>query len=203
MGKKQRIEEEISMLTEVLESTPAGVSGPLVDREGFPRADCDLWMVRTNRKSRICLTNDQKAIMKEIDQYLKLLHEAQRREGLVQEHSAATATVGEKAKPEMSAREKLAADCKRLPGLLKVESVTAQSPASIAGLQVGDEVVSFQGVVKSQKGNTLATVAETVKDHVGKRMQIVVRREGQMLVLDLTPNHWHGPGLLGCKIVQI
>ena len=32
MGKKQRIEEEISMLTEVLESTPAGVSGPLVDR---------------------------------------------------------------------------------------------------------------------------------------------------------------------------
>ena len=38
-----------------------------------------------------------------------------------------------------------------VPGLLKVESVTAQSPASIAGLQVGDEVVSFQGVVKSQK----------------------------------------------------
>ena len=53
-------------------------------REGFPRADCDLWMVRTNRGERVRLINDHKALMKDMDKHLEALHAAHRAEGLVQ-----------------------------------------------------------------------------------------------------------------------
>lgn len=42
----------------------------LVDAEGFPLAHVDIYQVRHARQKIICLQNDHKAIMKEIEQGL-------------------------------------------------------------------------------------------------------------------------------------
>ncbi len=41
-----------------------GMKGALVDREGFPRGDVDIYVVRTARQKVLCLQNDHKSLMK-------------------------------------------------------------------------------------------------------------------------------------------
>ena len=46
MKQKDNLEEEIKALNQVLESQKVGMDDPLVDAEGFPRADIDVYQVR-------------------------------------------------------------------------------------------------------------------------------------------------------------
>ena len=45
-----------------------GVSGPLVDDEGFPRGDIDLYAVRQARNKYVCAQTDHMEVMKKIEQ---------------------------------------------------------------------------------------------------------------------------------------
>jgi hypothetical protein len=57
MRKKDALEAEAESLTEQLSaSNMGGASGPLVDREGFPRADVDVHATRLLRNQLACLT---------------------------------------------------------------------------------------------------------------------------------------------------
>ena len=59
------MEEEISALTECLTAPGMpGLSGNLVDKEGFPRADIDIPQVRTMRGRIAYLQTDLSAAMK-------------------------------------------------------------------------------------------------------------------------------------------
>ena len=51
-----------------------GVKGSLVDAEGFPRADIDLFEVRKLRNRLACLQTDHCNLMKELDGALLNLH---------------------------------------------------------------------------------------------------------------------------------
>ena len=46
----------------------------LVDSEGYPRQDIDVYQVRHARHQIICLQNDHKEIMKKIEEGLHFLH---------------------------------------------------------------------------------------------------------------------------------
>ena len=48
-GKRAEVEKELLLNIEALPSDP-GMSGPLVDREGYPRADIDIPLVRQLRQ---------------------------------------------------------------------------------------------------------------------------------------------------------
>ena len=50
-----------------------GVSGPLVDDEGFPRGDIDLYAVRQARNKYVCAQTDHIEVMKKIEQALQQL----------------------------------------------------------------------------------------------------------------------------------
>lgn len=54
MEEKDRIENEIREQTAVLESNNVGMSDPLVDADGFPRGDIDVYKVRHARHRIIC-----------------------------------------------------------------------------------------------------------------------------------------------------
>ena len=73
MKKKDETEELILAYRE-----QARLGEVLVDRDGFPRADLDLVAVRTARNKVVCLQNDHKAMMKQIENALALYHQAQR-----------------------------------------------------------------------------------------------------------------------------
>lgn len=180
--------------------------------EGFPRSDVDVFMIRTVRHKVICLQNDHRAKMKEIDTKLVELHALQ-----------PPIASGSDARSPSSAQSSAGAG--QLPSQDKpfalVDEVSMGSPAHEAGLLVGDRILAF-GPVRAEPSAPLPTlpdVASVVRSHEGKQVSVVVTREGQgqgegegkagvasqgsTVTLNLVPKKWSGPGLLGCHIVSI
>src|SRR5262249_43210424 len=77
--KKKEIELQISALFEELNGKhQSGLHDPLVDAEGFPRSDVDVYAVRLARHKIACLQNDHKAFSKQIEDALIELHASTR-----------------------------------------------------------------------------------------------------------------------------
>lgn len=73
-ARKEAIEAEIEAQHDILKANNANFSTPLVDAEGFPRADLDVWAVRTARVRIIELRNDYKAILDDISKALQTVY---------------------------------------------------------------------------------------------------------------------------------
>ncbi|XP_072289246.1 26S proteasome non-ATPase regulatory subunit 9 isoform X2 [Eucyclogobius newberryi] len=181
--KKDEMEEQIKAYYDVLEDG-VGIEGPLVDAEGFPRADVNLYQIRTARHQIACLQNDHKAIMTEIEEALHKLHAQEK------EKRGSGAAHDDPMEEEPS-----------LPtAFARVDGVTAGSPAQTAGLRVGDEVIEF-GSVNSNNFQNLQNIASVVQHSEGKTLRVVVVRSGERCPMTLIPQRWSGRGLLGCNIV--
>ncbi|KAJ0067743.1 hypothetical protein NL108_010059, partial [Boleophthalmus pectinirostris] len=127
-----------------------GVEGPLVDAEGYPRADVNLYQIRTARHQIACLQNDHKALMAEIEEALHKLHAQEK------EKRGSGPAHDDPMEQEPS-----------LPGAFaRVDTVTAGSPAHTAGLRVGDELVEF-GSVNSNNFQNLQNIASVVQHSEG------------------------------------
>ncbi|XP_014853717.1 PREDICTED: 26S proteasome non-ATPase regulatory subunit 9 [Poecilia mexicana] len=134
------------------------------------------------------LQNDHKAIMAEIEEALHKLH------------------AREKAKRERdeaeSQEEPMEEQVTLPPPFARVDAVTYGSPASGAGLKVGDEVIEF-GSVNTNNFQNLQNIAAVVQHSEGKPLRVAVIRDGQKVQMSLTPQRWSGRGLLGCNIVPV
>ncbi|KAM6930666.1 26S proteasome non-ATPase regulatory subunit 9 isoform 2-T2 [Xenentodon cancila] len=185
--KKDEIEEQIKAYYDVLEDG-VGVEGPLVDAEGYPRADVNLYQIRTARHNISCLQNDHKAIMAEIEE---ALHELHAQEKAKREQDQAEAQ-----------QEAMEQQVTLPPPFARVEAVTEGSPASRAGLKVGDELIEF-GSVNTDNFQNLQNIASVVQHSKGKPLRVAVIRAAQKVQMSLTPQRWSGRGLLGCNIVPV
>ncbi|KAG7480997.1 hypothetical protein MATL_G00062110 [Megalops atlanticus] len=186
--KKDQIEEQIKAYYDMLEDQGVGMESPLVDTEGYPRADVDVYQVRTARHSIFCLQNDHKAIMVEIEEALHKLHAAEKAKR-------------ERGQAEAQA-EAMEQEVSLPPPFARVDTVTQGSPASQSGLRVGDEIIEF-GSVNTGNFQSLQNIASVVQHSEGKPLSITVIRSGQKVHLCLTPQRWSGRGLLGCNIVPL
>lgn len=75
IAKKEQIERIINDCGQILAANKnVGMNESLLDAEGFPRADVDVHAVRQARHQIICLQNDLKVIMKEIEQGVINVH---------------------------------------------------------------------------------------------------------------------------------
>lgn len=184
--RKDDIEEQIKAYYDMLQTAGVGMDAPLVDVEGFPLADVDLYKVRTARQNISCLQNDHKSIMVEIEEALHQLH--------------ATARVEHKKdETNMEVTESTVS----LPAPFALaDAVTQGSPAFQAGLRVGDEIIEF-GSINAQNFRNLRDVASVVQHSEGKSLRVGVIRSGQEVHLNLTPKQWSGRGLLGCNLVPL
>ena len=63
MARRDAIEAEMEAQLSILQSNSVNMDTPLVDHEGFPRDDIDIWAVRHARVRIIELRNDHKALM--------------------------------------------------------------------------------------------------------------------------------------------
>ncbi|XP_076126652.1 26S proteasome non-ATPase regulatory subunit 9 isoform X1 [Alosa pseudoharengus] len=184
--KKDEIEEQIKAYYDVLEDQGGvGMEGSLVDVEGYPRADLDLYQVRTARHSISCLQNDHKDLMLEIEAALHQLHAHERAK---REHDQ------QEAQEEAMEQERTLP-----PAFAQVDHVTQGSPASQAGLRVGDEIIEF-GSVNPGNFQNLQNIASVVQHSEGKSLSVAVVRDGQRVQIGLVPQRWSGRGLLGCNI---
>uniref|UniRef100_A0A8C4PZX0 26S proteasome non-ATPase regulatory subunit 9 n=1 Tax=Eptatretus burgeri TaxID=7764 RepID=A0A8C4PZX0_EPTBU len=155
---------------------------PLVDAEDYPRSDIDVYRVRKARRDIICLQNDHKIIMGEIEQGLHILHSKDK----VKMHQRGP-QVDYKSQP--------------MPRpFARVETVTAGSPAHTAGLKPGDGIVGF-GSVTSENFQGLQNVSFVVQHSEGKGVNVRVLRDENVLGLTVVPQKWNGRGLLGCNLL--
>ncbi|XP_027194302.2 26S proteasome non-ATPase regulatory subunit 9 [Dermatophagoides pteronyssinus] len=68
--KRNQLENEIKDFMAILQSQGVGMTESLVDSEGFPRNDIDINLIRTARNRIICLQNDLRALMSQIEDRL-------------------------------------------------------------------------------------------------------------------------------------
>ena len=72
--QKKNIEHELIQILDYLKDCGAGLTGNLVDSEGYPRADIDIISIRTMRNRRACLQTDLNTVMAEIEKELHAIH---------------------------------------------------------------------------------------------------------------------------------
>ncbi|XP_041059160.1 26S proteasome non-ATPase regulatory subunit 9 [Carcharodon carcharias] len=187
--KKDVIEAQIKAYYDILEGqNRAGMDEPLVDVEGYPRTDINIYEVRTARHNIICLQNDHKALMKQIEEALHQLHARDK-----EKHRLDEAEVHQEATEQENS----------VPtAFAKVDTVSPDSPASTSGLQVGDEIIEL-GSVNTRNFQNLQNIATVVQRSEGKPLNITIIRNGQNVHMSLTPQRWSGRGLLGCNIVPL
>ncbi|GAU95903.1 hypothetical protein RvY_07434-2 [Ramazzottius varieornatus] len=182
--QKDEIEAEVKALYEVLDSQgKVGMDGPLLDNDGYPRSDIDVYTVRHARHKIICLNNDHKALMRCIEDGLTSVHEQAREEYM--EHDAQNVTDAQKPRQPFA----------------KVQFVATDSPAFAAGLQGDDRLVTF-GSLTSANFRTLTDLAVVVTNSENRSLSVEVLRDGNLKRVTLVPKKWSGKGLVGCSFVE-
>ncbi|KAJ7675803.1 hypothetical protein DFH06DRAFT_668896 [Mycena polygramma] len=172
------IEEQLQFQASILSSNAgAGMQSSLVDSEGFPRADIDIYAVRNARIRIIELRNDLSAVTNDLALALQSVYD-----------------------PALA----LPPDAPQLSGkpFAKVDGVSPGSPAAEAGLQRSDLVVKFGTLTQqSFSSSSLKPLVDVVAAHENRSIPLKVLRSEQEVYLSLTPKAWGGRGLLGCHIV--
>ncbi|XP_065345510.1 26S proteasome non-ATPase regulatory subunit 9 [Cloeon dipterum] len=184
--QKDEIEANIRQLTSVLEQNKnVGMHGDLIDNQGFPRSDIDVYQVRHARHRIICLQNDHKALMQQIESGLHDVHAEIRKTNIERFTVAGENNFEATGEP-----------------FVRVNLVVPNSPAEHAGLQLEDLIVEF-GTVNWRNFKDLQDVNKVVQASVNMPIHVKVRRQGTYVSLRLTPKTWSGRGLLGCNIIPV
>jgi len=193
--EKDKVEAEMRALGEVLDSHQVTMQTPLIDPEGFPRSDIDVPQIRTVRARITQLRSDWKVMMACIESGLHAqfanLDPSPSSSSLAP--SSATASIASSAPQDELVGTAFA----------KVNSVSPNSPAAVAGLRAGDMMKIF-GSVNASNHRNLSKLAEAVASNEGKQITVVVERDGMVQALQLVPRQgWGGRGMLGCHLVPL
>jgi len=189
--RKDAINEELSANFSILSSNGCKMDTKLVDEQGFPRADIDVYAVRNARVAILRLQNDLKSVMDDMMRALEDVHSS-----LPPEQQNG---VDEGAK-DVNKVDQSGVTSKPFA---RVNGVAPGSPAASAGLRREDVLLQFGHLTASSfNGSSLQPLVELVSQHENQPLEIKLRRDSQELTFTLTPqNGWGGRGMLGCHIV--
>lgn len=180
--QKRNIENELDALFLYLsQDGMPGLAGPLVDEEGFPRNDIDIYGVREARHRIACLKTDYTRVMQDLEKCLHDFHS---------EHRSSLSSW--KLSTAVGSR------CDRAFAI--VDKIYSGSPAESAGLRVGDVVLRFGSLSTENSTPTQCFQSLPATIEVGSSLEVCVLRDGEPLTLHLSPKTWGGKGLLGCHL---
>lgn len=206
MEQKEKIEQKINEQGKILETNHIGMNEPLVDGEGYPRNDIDVYQVRRARAQIICLQNDLKSLMKQIEQGLHKVHgevAAQKQEHLGSTKQCPMDVDDEDGEVSgLNAAIEARSRLNTARPIAKVNVVSAGSPAEEAGIALRDEILEF-GTVNASNFRELSQIAAVVRSCENKVVPVKVRRDGTVVDIVLVPKVWSGRGLLGCNVVPM
>ncbi|KAJ8710853.1 hypothetical protein PYW08_009368 [Mythimna loreyi] len=196
--EKDRIENEIREQNAILETNNVGMNDPLVDAEGYPRNDIDVYKVRHARHRIICLQNDHKSLMKSIERGLAEVH--QDLLGSNGEGPSVNATTSSNGHMNgTSSGDSIPHVVGEEQAFAVVGFVSDGSPADLAGLQEHDEILQF-GSVNYQNFQDISQINDIVVHSVSQRVNVKVKRGANTVIMTVVPRPWQQPGLLGCHI---
>uniref|UniRef100_A0A0N5B0N0 Nas2_N domain-containing protein n=1 Tax=Syphacia muris TaxID=451379 RepID=A0A0N5B0N0_9BILA len=199
MEERDKLDAIIKEQQDILRLNGTGISGSLVDDDGYPLSDIDIYAVRHARNSIICAQNDWKTLTKEIENLMHQIHEKTRRE------CGDTFSSVEKHEVHRTSNYAFAL----------IEKVQPRSPAEAAvcfyycvcvvrrnfltyafkGIVNGDKVIQFGSV------HAVASVFDLMAFQVP--LKVTVIRNDKPLRLEVTPRKWPGLGLLGCSFLPL
>ncbi len=188
--ERRALEAEAADLTTALHEAAgeAGVTGSLVDKEGFPIPDVDLYQVRLDRKRLAEIRTDHTRLTNALAEVLAELHASE-------SPSKASAPEAPPRGPRSAATGLPGEGAVKWGGpFALVTDVAIGSPAVTAGLAAGDQICKMGGVME------LADVARVVSEFEGRPLLLEVLRRGTELEVELVPHKWAGAGLLGCQL---
>ncbi|CCM00648.1 uncharacterized protein FIBRA_02686 [Fibroporia radiculosa] len=159
MIRKENIEAELDAQASILKANGSTLSSSLLDAEGFPRSDIDVWAVRHARVRIIELRNDLSAVRDKILTGLQGVYDpgdagAPGHSGESTVHDASPSAASASSAAEVS-----------LQPFAKVNGVAPGSPAAAAGLLREDLVLSFGPLTHSSFSSTLQPLVEYVAGH--------------------------------------
>jgi 26S proteasome non-ATPase regulatory subunit 9 len=88
MSRKETLETELNAQFAILSANQSTMNTPLVDPDGFPRADIDIWAVRHARVRIIEMRNDLKNLVDEIAIALTLVDKDDAASGSTSAHGS-------------------------------------------------------------------------------------------------------------------
>ncbi|TXT08985.1 hypothetical protein VHUM_02459 [Vanrija humicola] len=205
MQRKDEIEKEIDALKDVLASHNATADTPLVDPEGYPRGDIDVYAIRHARAALARLYNDRTEVTRRLATALE--NAFQPGTGASSSSASAATSAPPAASAPRTAVNGHRDDAADIPDvwperpIALVNSVAENSPAAAAGLQPRDVIYSFSGITAASPGGMQA-IGPVVTNSEGLPLTLLVQRGNERKLIRLTPRSgWGGRGLLGCHIV--
>ncbi|EOY29552.1 26S proteasome regulatory subunit, putative isoform 2 [Theobroma cacao] len=211
MEKRSGMEAEMNAIIEQLcQPGGPGLSGNLVDSEGFPRADIDIPVVRAQRNRLAELKNDHKEITEKISVNIQVLHSSRLTStpkdsgvdgGLMNQNASVVSASASASLENLVLRDSLSAndvDMISSVPFAMVDEIADASPAAEDGLQLGDQIVKF-GNVKAGD-NLLQRLASEAQVNQGHPIPVIIMRQGALVNLAVTPRTWQGRGLLGKRL---
>lgn len=186
---------------------PVGRKGSLTDSDGFPRADIDIYNVKSKRKRLAEINTDYKLLMKRVESTVTEIYNIQQEISSISISSSSTPptifSFQDMTRSLKSESSSSSSTTSRIIAIAVIDEVFEGSPTQLAGIQNGDELIDFGGVsADSDKEGRgfLSMVAKVVSGSVGQPIHVTVRRDSQLIELTLTPQTWSGRGLLGCHL---
>ncbi|GAB2300206.1 hypothetical protein Dimus_034245 [Dionaea muscipula] len=210
MDRRAAMEAEMnSIIQRLCAPGGPGLSGNLLDSEGFPRADIDIPNVRVDRHRLAELKNDHKDVSEKINKNIQLLHASKltsktstdlgKHNVTVSQDSALVDDSSSASSNQVLSSEGPTAmdtDVKIYVPFAMIDEITEGSPAAEDGLQLGDQILKLGTVEYGD--NLLTRLASEVQANQGCAVPLVVARQGAEMSLSVTPRAWSGRGLLGC-----
>ncbi|CAD6889741.1 unnamed protein product [Tilletia controversa] len=199
--RRREIDEELEALMDVLRSHNSTLTSPLVDDEGFPRADLDVHAIRIARNRIAMLRNDRVDITNQMAEAMRLAF-------LEPPGGGASSTMpngfSSSVDDSASSVSSSSAVHNTLKPFAQINSVTPDSPADQAGLRQGDVLLSFAGLSAQdpEDAPSLSALPPLVVE--SRQIEIIVKRGSEILTLQLTPRPGAGHrGLLGCHLLPL
>ncbi|CDO93902.1 unnamed protein product [Kluyveromyces dobzhanskii CBS 2104] len=188
---KKDLEDELSKQFDNLAAQNADMNTQLTTAEGYPRHDLDLVTIRLLKRNVNVLRNDLKRIIERIEYLLPLEFESLNKQN-----------VAEKNLQNLKVEDTREAVVDAQIPFAKVVDVKLSSPSHGAGLQSEDLIIQF-GSIHALNHNNLHNIGKLVQDKLNQEIVLKIKRNNDTITIQLKPRPWQGPGLLGCRIVQI
>ncbi|XP_022969625.1 26S proteasome non-ATPase regulatory subunit 9-like [Cucurbita maxima] len=205
MEKRSAIEAQMDAIISRLSQPGApGLSGNLVDSEGFPRSDIDIPVILSERRRLTELRNDHTEITEKINRNIQVLHSVKpasslslsRDAGNTEGSNVTVASPTSNGISQSNSSTTMDVDANVSIPFALVDEIVNASPAADDGLQLGDQVLKFGNVEAGD--DLLHKLAFEAQSNQGRPIPVVVMRHGSTHNLTVTPRSWQGRGLLGC-----
>jgi 26S proteasome non-ATPase regulatory subunit 9 len=207
--QREELEAEMSSLSQRLnEEGQPGLKGALVDKEGFPIPNVDLYQIRSDRQRYNTLKNDHSRLTDLIQSGLQniLLVTKKRNDDddddvrttrtrtTTENNNTAAAAVNKKSDVQQEDTPSTTITTTTVitqKAFAVVDIVAPGSPAEIDGIRIHDRIISFGDK------RTIEEAAAKIQQTIGESHIVKLNRQGVEMEVEITPRTWTGVGLLG------